>query len=164
MHMNDATNIFELYLESQMTKNHHGTKIWTLHGQVHRIDGPAIVFANGTKEWWKDNKLHRQDGPAIEFASGTKEWHINGKMHREGAPAVEYANGTKEWWMNGKLHRIDGPAVEYFDGNKDWFVDGKEYDDVASWAKMALEYEHKPVTQQNIDAKVAEVMQQDLFD
>jgi hypothetical protein len=43
----------------------------------HRIDGPAIEYANGTKQWWINNELHRIDGPAVEQADGSKEWYVN---------------------------------------------------------------------------------------
>ena len=35
-----------------------GTVIWWLgdslhrHGEIHRTDGPAVIYPNGTKEWW----------------------------------------------------------------------------------------------------------------
>ena len=46
--------------------------------------------------------MHRLDGPAIEWADGTKIWYINNQMHREDGPAVEWADGTKEWWLNSQ--------------------------------------------------------------
>ena len=53
----------------------NGDKIWrNSKGQLHRIKGPAIEYANGSKAWWQNDRLHRVDGPAIEFANGTKEW------------------------------------------------------------------------------------------
>jgi len=82
--MNDATKIFELYLESKeepiMTTTSDGAKMWYLHGKRHREDGPAIEWANGTKSWFINGKLHREDGPAIECADGTKEWWMHGKQ------------------------------------------------------------------------------------
>ena len=33
----------------------------------------------GTKRYYKNGKLHRLNGPALEFADGYKEWWINGK-------------------------------------------------------------------------------------
>ena len=27
-----------------------------LNGQLHREDGPAVIYTNGTKEWWINNK------------------------------------------------------------------------------------------------------------
>ena len=49
-------------------------KVWyNDRGQFHRVDGPAIEYANGTKSWYLNGKLHREDGPAIEWADGDKE-------------------------------------------------------------------------------------------
>lgn len=72
-------------------------------------------------------KLHRLDGPAVEYADGDKAWYSNGWIHREDGPALEYADGDKEWWVNGKRHRLDGPAVEWHCGTKMWFLNGVEY-------------------------------------
>jgi len=32
--------------------------IWRLDNQLHRIDGPAVIYHNGTQEWWLNGKLH----------------------------------------------------------------------------------------------------------
>ena len=56
---------------------------WYLHGQLHRVDGPAAEYADGTKEWYLHGELHRQDGPAIEYADGTKYWYLHGKQYTE---------------------------------------------------------------------------------
>ena len=87
--------------EPTMTINAYGTKEWRQNGQLHRIDGPAIEWADGTKMWWQNDQRHRTDGPAIE-----------------------YVDGRKEWWQNGHLHRTDGPAIGY----KEWYLHGTEYD------------------------------------
>jgi len=82
----------------------------------------------GNKRYYKDramNIFHRLDGPAIEYADGSIEWRVNGNLHRLDGPAVEYADGYKEWCIDGKRHRLDGPAVEYGDGSKVWYVDDK---------------------------------------
>ena len=84
--------------------------------KLHRLDGPAIEYANGNKEWFQNGKRHRLDGPAIEFCPGAyfvdghKEWYQNGKCHRLNGPAIEYANGDKYWYQNDQLHRLDGPS------------------------------------------------------
>jgi len=75
---------------------------WISHGQLHREDGPARIWADGTKGWWYNGKIHREDGPAIECADGTKFWYQNDKLHREDGPAVEWADGTREWCLNGE--------------------------------------------------------------
>lgn len=94
---------------------------------------------------------------------GTKWWRLNGELHHEGAPSVEYADGMKFWYKHGKLHREDGPAIEWPDGRKSWYIDHVRYEDISAWAEAALTYENKEPTQQMIDDKILQVMQQDLF-
>jgi len=78
-------------------------------------------------EWYHNGKFHRLDGPAIEFADGYKAWHQNGKLHRIDGPAIEWADGTKHWYQNGELHRLDGPAREWADdGTKEYWIEGEE--------------------------------------
>ena len=145
--MSEAKNIFELYLENTLQKeptmsvDAHGNKRWKLHNRLHRIGAPAIEGANGGKSWW-----------------------VNGALHREDGPALEAANGDREWYQWGKLHREDGAAIEYADGDKAWYINNKNYNDVAAWAKAALEHQGIEPTPDAIDAKVAQVMQHDLFD
>ena len=92
---------------------------------AHRLDGPAIEWANGNKAWYVNGKLHREDGPAVEHISGTKEWYVNGKRHRYCAPAIEYTDGGKEWLVDGKYHRLDGPAIESVNGKEAWCINGE---------------------------------------
>ena len=47
-------------------------------GEIHRLDGPAIIREDGTMEWWKNGILHREDGPAIIYPNGNMEWYSNG--------------------------------------------------------------------------------------
>ena len=82
-------------------------------------DEDNIIWRNSSR------KLHRLDGPALEWADGTKVWWVNGKRHRLDGPALEWADGSKEWYVDGKLHRLDGPAIEHANGSKSWRVDGK---------------------------------------
>jgi len=92
---------------------------------LHRLDGPAVEYADGSKVWYVDNNYHRIDGPAVEGASGGAVWWVDGKLHRLDGPAVEHGDGSKAWYVDGKLHRLDGPAIEGADGDKAWYVDGK---------------------------------------
>ena len=62
-----------------------GTKYWFLNGKRHRINGPAIEYANGTKWWYLNGKYHRLGGPAIEYACGYRRWYLNGKKYSESA-------------------------------------------------------------------------------
>ena len=81
---------------------------------------------SGTRRYYNSaGQLHRLDGPAVIWADGTKFWHQNGRRHRTDGPAAIWANGTKEWYQNGQLHRNDGPAIEYSDGVKTWYINGK---------------------------------------
>ena len=50
------------------------------NGELHRVNGPAVINADGTQEWYQHDKLHRDDGPAVIEADGTKEWYRNGKL------------------------------------------------------------------------------------
>ena len=70
-------------------------------GQLHRIDGPAIIHADGTELWYQNDQLHRTDGPAIVWSNGNKSWYQNGKLHRTDGPAVEYLDSDKAWYING---------------------------------------------------------------
>jgi hypothetical protein len=94
---------------------------------LHRLDGPAIEWAEGVKEWYVDGKCHRIGGPAREYPGGTKYWHVDGKYHRIDGPAMELASGNRRWYVDGKCHRIDGPAVEDTDGTKEWWVDDEQH-------------------------------------
>ena len=47
--------------------------------QLHRTDGPAVIWTYEHKEWWQNGQRHRIDGPAIEWSNGVRFWYINGK-------------------------------------------------------------------------------------
>jgi len=53
---------------------------------------------------WKNSsgQLHRLHGAAIEYADGSKSWYVNGQRHRTDGPAIKWADGGKSWWVNGK--------------------------------------------------------------
>jgi hypothetical protein len=58
----------------------YNVKQWfNSQGQLHREDGPAVIWPNGDKYWYKNGQLHREDGPAEEWTHGNKYWYINGK-------------------------------------------------------------------------------------
>jgi hypothetical protein len=105
--------------------NSHG-KFWYQYGKRHRVDGPAIEWADGTKEWYQDGKHHRLDGPAVERANGNKIWYHQGKPHRLDGPAYEYYNSHTSWYNHDKRHRIGGPAYEDYRGRKEWWTNGKQ--------------------------------------
>ena len=64
--MNDATKIYELYVESadaneqpQMRMDKYGSKEWWLHGRLHREDGAAVEYDDGAEEWWLLGRLYK---------------------------------------------------------------------------------------------------------
>lgn len=100
---------------------------WWVDGKRHRDDGPAFVNGSNVTQWWVEGKNHRVDGPAVETSDRRKEWRINGKLHRDDNPAIIRSNGSREWWVDGKLHRLDGPAVEHADGRREWYENGVKW-------------------------------------
>jgi len=37
----------------------------------------------GNKMWYSKGYLHRLDGPAVHYANGDKQWYLNGKWLTE---------------------------------------------------------------------------------
>ncbi len=76
-------------------------------GQLHRLDGPAVEYANGSKEWCVEGKCHRLDGPAYEGATGYKAWFVEGK-HMTKEEFNEYMNPKPKPTCEGKIVEVDG--------------------------------------------------------
>lgn len=67
-------------LKYRVTKYDTRVEYRNAAGQLHRDDGPAVIFNIGYKAWWVNGKRHRTDGPAIEYISGCEQqWYINGQ-------------------------------------------------------------------------------------
>ena len=81
--MPSEAEVYELLqLHSEVTIS--GTCVYHNHaGQLHRVHGPAIIWADGDLEWWQNDQRHREDGPAIEYNDGYKEWWLNGSAYLE---------------------------------------------------------------------------------
>jgi hypothetical protein len=94
-----------------------------------------ITNSQGHRRWYQNDQLHRIDGPAIEYADGNKLWYQNDQRHRIDGPAVEYAEGDKFWYQNNQLHRTDGPAIELENGDKHWYIRGVRYD-LNDWLEL----------------------------
>jgi hypothetical protein len=86
----------------------------------HKTDD-IVYFRNDS------GQIHRVDGPAVIFEDGTYYWFINGVQHREGGPAVCYPEGFSMWYKYGVLHNRNGPAVITNSGEEQWWLDGREY-------------------------------------
>jgi len=50
-----------------------GNKRYYQNGKLHRIDGPAVIWASGETLWCFNGLWHRADGPALEL------WYIRDK-------------------------------------------------------------------------------------
>ena len=84
------------------------------------------VDSNGTVRYYNAlGQLHRMYGPAVVYADATQVWYQNGQTHRVGGPAVVNADGGKVWYQDGLLHRLDGPAIISVEGGQSWFINGK---------------------------------------
>ena len=91
------------------------------------------VDDRGVVRWFHDDQLHRTDGPAVVWGNGTHQWYYHGKFHREDGPAITYSCGTRKWYSHGKLSRTDGPAVEDPDGSYGWWLCGIPYETFHKW-------------------------------
>ncbi len=81
-----------MLLSGQLVRNHRGTFYFDKPGHwidstglplwehLHRLDGPAAIYANGKQEWWIDGQLHRADGPAVIYSNGHQVWYLNGNF------------------------------------------------------------------------------------
>lgn len=109
--------------QSRFYIDEKGNKFWYLPSKgkryFHRLDGPAMEYADGTKIWCVNNKRHRLDGPAAEYVF------------------VEYSFEAKEWWVDDKIHRLDGPAWEGTNGTVAWRIDNEllPTEEVEKWLK-----------------------------
>ena len=115
--------------------------LYTLNGQLHREDGPALVarVSNQIIEeyWCRHGEYDREDGPAlISRANGQiieEYWFRRDELDRKDGPAyIEYADGRvceKAWYLDDQYHRENGPAIEeYLNGvqtNKYWYLFGE---------------------------------------
>ena len=78
-----------------------GRRYYNDAGQLHRVDGPAVIRCNGTKEWWQNGMRHRVDGPAIEWHNGKNTWVLNGVYVSES----EF-NALRRAIQNGRARHI----------------------------------------------------------
>ena len=84
-------------LKYRVEVDHNGTrKYYNAAGQLHREDGPAVVWRDGSLEWYHNGLQHREDGPAAVWSDGTRLWYLNGRPHRINGPTVELPGGIKE--------------------------------------------------------------------
>ncbi len=118
---------------------------WMKHGELHRNDGPARIWADGDVDWFKHGKPYRTDGgpsgvryldghirlhpntmrndidhPSFMSTCGAIEWERHDKTHRIGGPASIHVQGVIRWHVHDKCYRKDGPARIQPDGTTDY--------------------------------------------
>jgi len=112
--------------------------------ELHREDGPAVIYDDGGQEWWRHGQLHRDGEPAVTRSDGNMLWYVEGELHREGGPAEIFndVDGVviSRWMQYGLTHRDDGPAVEYegVDAKGEYWLYGERYLQKEDWER-ALE-------------------------
>ena len=107
---------------------------FSVNGNLHRENGPAVIWNDGEHEWFNHGEYHRLDGPAV-INGVYRAWFINGKLHRLDGPAIIDVD-RQEWFIDGELHRIDGPAVITGDYQA-WYIHGYIVTDkIHEWAKI----------------------------
>ncbi len=107
----------------------HGIVMKFLNGELHCSNGPAYVdYLTGDKKWYRHGQLHRINGPAVIYSDRSFEWYDHGELHRLDGPAVLTSDVKQIWYRRGKIHRVDGPAI--IDNKKSeymWYIDGKRH-------------------------------------
>ena len=68
------------------------TKKWSIYyfdasGERHNEHGPSIIHSSGTKIWFIHGKIHRENGPALMTSLG-EIWYYQGMIHRLNGPAI----------------------------------------------------------------------------
>ena len=99
-----------------------GDKQWGNFGN--NGNGLHIDF-DSSKSWYANYKYHRLNGPAVKYADGDEEYLVDNDYHRDDGPAINY-KFVQEWFYHGKQHRLDGPAIVYDNGDRYWLYMGKE--------------------------------------
>ena len=92
-------------IEYKVVVTNDGAQYWYLNGQLHREDGPAIIYADGDQRWYLNDQLHREDGPAVIKANGSQRWYLNDEELTE----QEFNNRNRP--CVGKVVVVDG--IEY---------------------------------------------------
>jgi hypothetical protein len=67
-------------------------------------EGKLGIGSNGTKRWYdKHNRCHRLNGPAVIYADVDMDWCRHGKLHRDDGPARIWPSvGVEDWWKDGE--------------------------------------------------------------
>ena len=82
-----------------ITKDIYGTITTSYHNVKSQID----IFGNFSS--YLNGNLHNIDGPALIIAGQLKVWYRFGKIHRIGEPAYIQYHGIRLFFENGRLLR-----------------------------------------------------------
>lgn len=55
-------------------RNSDNTLTWLLNGKIHRLDGPAVEYADGYQTWYVNHKQNNQFG----FWAAVDEFRMSG--------------------------------------------------------------------------------------
>lgn len=104
-----------------------GTRCWYSSGQLHRVQGPAVVYLDGSEEWWFEGRRHRMGGPAITFKCGLTKWYMHGLKHCLSGPAVTNRCGRSHSFNKCLEPTLGLPAchTEYWVNG--WYTTGDDY-------------------------------------
>lgn len=65
-----------------------------------------IKVTNHGQAWCQYDQFHRLDGPAIEYADSEKQWNRYGKEYRAEGPKFEIRNGNRFWYFKCKFNYV----------------------------------------------------------
>lgn len=71
------------------------------------VDEEPYVDPYGNRHWWKGVYRHRINGPAVEYADGTCIWIRHNVRHRDDGPAVILPDGSCKWVLSGSEFTFD---------------------------------------------------------
>ena len=102
----------------------YGNKRWfNEHGQLHRTDGPALIYPDGDQLWYINGKLHRTDGPAAISADGHNAWYINDELHRTDGPAMVTSTGLVAYYIYGiRLTEDEFNEITQSEEHLNWYL------------------------------------------
>lgn len=65
----------------------------------------VTISDKGIERWYNENdQLHREDGPAVIYPNEVQQWYKNGKLHREDGPAVIYLKDCENiYYIHGNI-------------------------------------------------------------
>jgi len=95
--------IFKDLGEGYVYVQHGGTERWLLHGQPHRVEGPAIIRSSGVgvNEYYLNGQLHNENGPARTYSASVIRAH---NLSSDSEPYYLYGHfygqgeeGRKKW-------------------------------------------------------------------